>query len=59
MKCPECKTRLKKVEVSVHDAKRKAISHQCPKCDYFEFEPLSSKRIIADLHNAPLKEKVK
>ncbi len=54
MKCPECKSNLKKVEVSVHGAKSKATSYQCPKCDYFEFEPSSSERTIAELHNPSL-----
>ena len=37
--CPKCKSNLKRVQVSVFGAKNKVLSYQCPKCDYFEFEP--------------------
>lgn len=59
LRCPECNSNLRKVEVSVHGAKQKAISYQCPKCDYFEFEPMSSKRVVEELREAPLKIKQK
>ena len=59
MRCPECKSNLKKVEVSVHGAKSKATSYQCSTCDYFEFEPLSSRKVVEELHNTPLKIKQK
>lgn len=59
MKCPTCKTKLKKVQVKVAGAKTKAVSYQCPKCKYFEFEPESSKKIIAELRETPLKIKQK
>ena len=59
MKCPKCNTILKKVSVSVHGAESKAISYQCPNCDYFEFEPESSKKVIEELREAPLKIKQK
>lgn len=59
MKCPECKANLKKVKVSVQGAKNKAISYQCSKCDYFEFEPISSGKVIAELRETPLKIKQK
>jgi len=58
-KCPECSSRLKKVEVSVQGAKSRAVSYQCPKCDYFEFEPKSSKRVVEELRETPLKIKQK
>lgn len=57
LKCPKCSSVLKKVEVSVHGAKQKAISYQCPKCDYFEFEPESSKKVVEELRETPLKIK--
>ena len=41
MICPKCHSNLKKIKVDVEDAKTKAISYQCPKCDYFTFEPKS------------------
>lgn len=59
MKCPNCKSELKKVEVKVHGASSKAISYQCPNCDYFEFEPLSSQKVVQELRETPLKIKQK
>ena len=59
MKCPKCDSNLRKVDVSVYGAKSKAISYQCPKCDYFEFEPISSKKVIEELRETPLKIKQK
>ena len=59
MRCPKCKKNLKKVEVNVHGAKSKATSYQCHKCDYFEFEPLSSRKVVEELHESPLKIKQK
>lgn len=55
MKCPNCNVTLKKVQVQVHGAQQKATSYQCPKCDYFEFEPSSSARVLEELRDAPLK----
>lgn len=49
MKCPKCEAALRKVEVSVAGAKEKAISYQCPDCDYYEFEPKSTKKVIEEL----------
>ena len=59
MICPECNSNLKKVEVSVQDAKSKVISYQCPKCNYFEFEPGSSKKVVEELRETPLRIKQK
>src|SRR3989344_6518080 len=59
MKCPECSSTLKKVEVSVAGAENKALSYQCDKCDYFEFEPISSQKVISELRETPLKIKQK
>ena len=55
MKCPECKSGLRRVEVSAWGAKRKAVSYQCPNCDYYEFEKESSKKVIEELRKTPLK----
>ena len=55
MKCPKCKANLRKVEVKVAGAKSKAVSYQCLECDYFEFEPASSKKVVEELREAPLK----
>ena len=59
MKCPKCNAALRKVEVSVHGAKNKAISYQCANCDYFEFEPNSSRKVVEELRETPLKIKQK
>lgn len=59
MKCPKCNSNLKKVHVNIHGAKSKAISYQCSSCDYFEFEPQSSKKVVEELREAPLKIKQK
>ena len=59
MKCPKCESNLKKIEVKVEGAKNKAVSYQCTKCDYFEFEPKSSKKVVEELRETPLKIKQK
>ncbi len=59
MKCPKCKSNLRKVQVSVAGAKSKAVSYQCPKCDYFEFEQSSSGKVLEELRASPLKIKQK
>ena len=55
MKCPKCGSALNRVEVSVHGAKSKAVSYQCAKCDYFEFEPESSRKVVEELRETQLK----
>ncbi|MBI3032208.1 zf-TFIIB domain-containing protein [Candidatus Woesearchaeota archaeon] len=57
MKCPKCNTNLKEVEVAIYGAKNKSLSYQCPNCDYFEFEKTSSKKVLEELREAPLKIK--
>src|SRR3989339_1555699 len=57
--CPNCKSNLKKVYVSISGAKNKVLSYQCPKCDYFEFEQGSSKKIIEELQDTALKMRQK
>jgi hypothetical protein len=59
MKCPNCGSELRKVEVNVQGAKIKAISFQCPNDDYFEFDTASSKKVVEELKNTPLKIKQK
>ena len=59
MRCPNCPSELKKVYVSVHGASQKAVSYQCSNCDYFEFEPASSQKVLAELRETPLKIKQK
>jgi len=59
MKCPKCDSKLKTINVKVAGAQNKVKSYQCSKCDYFEFEADSSKRIIEELNQVPLKIKQK
>ncbi len=61
MKCPNCNTELRKVEVEIEDIKTPAISFQCPGCDYYSFEPESTMEIINELKEkeTPLKIKQK
>ena len=59
MKCPKCNSNLNKINVAVHGAENRVISYQCPKCDYFEFEPESSRKVVEELREAPLKIKQK
>ena len=47
------------MNVKVQGAENKVISYQCPNCDYFEFEPTSSKKVIEELRETPLKIKQK
>ncbi len=59
MKCPKCNAELRKIEVKVHGAENRAISYQCTKCDYFEFEQNSSQKVIEELRETSLKIKQK
>jgi len=61
MKCPNCKSELKKVKVEIEDAETKVISYQCLKCDYFTFEPETTLKVIRELREkeSPLKIKQK
>lgn len=54
-KCPECGAILKRVMVKVQGALTRAVSYQCLNCDYFEFEPISSQKVIEELKETPLK----
>lgn len=59
MKCPKCNENLKRVSVKVHGAENKVVSYQCSKCNYFEFESESSRKVIEELKETPLKIKQK
>ena len=48
---------MKDVLVKVAGAQSKALSHQCVSCDYFEFEQDSSRKVLDELRNTPLKIK--
>lgn len=49
MLCLKCSSNLKKVEVNIEGAKQKAMSYQCTKCDYFEFEEKSAAKVVKEL----------
>ena len=57
MKCKKCSSITKKILVSVEGADKKAVSYQCPRCEYFEFEGNSAKEVIKELttKESPLK----
>ncbi len=55
MNCPKCSKELKRVEVAVDGASRKAVSYQCSSCDYFTFDKKSSKKVLQELRETPLK----
>ena len=61
MKCPKCGSNLRKVEVNVEGAEQKAISYQCVKCDYIQFEEKSATKVVMELKakETPLKIKQK
>jgi len=61
MKCPNCKTELKKVKVKIEGASEEVVSFQCPQCEYVEFEQESANKVILDLKvkETPLKIKQK
>lgn len=61
MNCPNCSHKLKKVKVSIEDAKTKAVSYQCSNCDYYTFDPKSSIQVIREIKEkeSPLKMKQK
>ena len=59
MKCPKCKSKIKKVKVSIEDSKTKIWSSQCTKCGYFAFDKEQSSKILNELKEHPLKIKQK
>lgn len=42
---------MEKVIVRIENAKNKALSYQCDKCGYFDFEKKSINKIIEELAN--------
>ena len=54
-RCPHCNARLETVDVKVEGATQTALSYQCPKCDYFSFDPASSRKVIEELQQQPLR----
>jgi len=54
MRCPKCNRELKKIKVSTEGAKSKVLSYQCPKCDYFEFDQESAKKVVEELKGVTL-----
>lgn len=48
-KCPRCASKIKRIEVGVEGAEQKAVSYQCTKCGYFEFEEKSAAKVVKEL----------
>ncbi len=59
MKCPYCKSLLKKVKVSIEGTSQDVISFQCQKCDFVEFERETAHRAILDLKVQEMPLKIK
>ncbi len=61
MKCPQCRSELRKVNVIIEGATSNVTSYQCKKCDYAEFEQESANKAILELKlkETPLKIKQK
>ena len=62
MKCPDCKSLMKEVEVNVEGAKNKVLSYQCPECGHFDFEKISAGKVVEELRikeESPLRIKQK
>ena len=59
--CPKCSSNIRKVEVDIEGAEQKAVSYQCTKCDYVEFEEKSAAKVVKELKTkeTPLKIKQK
>lgn len=47
--CPECGKELKEVRVKIQSADSPAISYQCEKCGYFDFEENSINKVIKEI----------
>lgn len=56
LECPKCNANMKEIRVKIQDAESPAISYQCGKCGYFDFEQQSIKKIIGEIKvkEAPL-----
>ncbi|HLC63219.1 MAG TPA: hypothetical protein VJJ21_02775 [Candidatus Nanoarchaeia archaeon] len=48
-KCPECESDMREIKVKIQDAESPAISYQCGKCGYFEFEEKSIHKTIKEI----------
>lgn len=49
MKCPKCKTQMKKVKVRIQDADSLVTSYQCGKCGYFDFQDESINKATKEI----------
>lgn len=49
--CPKCKAELKGIWVKVQDAKKKALSWQCPECGYYEFDTKIAEKVVKELRD--------
>jgi hypothetical protein len=55
--CPRCGGQLEQVAVSVWGAKSKALSRQCEKCGYFDFDQVTGQKVLEELRQNPLRIK--
>lgn len=55
MNCPKCGGNLRKVNVAVEGAKKRAASYQCGNCNFFMFEKVSAEKVLKELRETPLK----
>lgn len=58
-KCPECGNLMKLIDVSVEGAEKKALSLQCGRCGYFEFDKKSGMQIVNELKEKEQALKIK
>ena len=57
--CPQCKSKMKEVSVTIQDADSPVTSYQCSKCSYFEFEEKSMNKAINEIKAKEIPLKIK
>jgi len=50
MECEECGKEMRPVKVRIEGAQQNVQSYQCPGCDRVEFEPETSKKVVAEVN---------
>lgn len=57
MKCPNCKSEMERINVSVEGADHQVVSYQCENCGYIAFDQESANLAIMELKlkETPLK----
>ncbi len=59
MKCPKCNKSMKKIKVTIQDAKSPVTSFQCGSCGYFDFEEKSIHKAINEIKEKEMTLKIK